>query len=102
MADMPTKKTVIEQKTVTQLFKAIDVENIPKQHKGNFNRNYETVLNAFRTAETKAIEIDCSAMGEDLKAESVAHSYRMKCKELKLSYIVQLHKDRNVVYLIKK
>lgn len=93
------KKNAIVQK---QLFKAIAISDIPKQHKGNFNANYETVISAFKSGNDKAVEIDVSAMGEDLKSESVAHSFRMKIKEMKLGYSVRLHKDRNVVYLVKK
>lgn len=88
--------------TINDLFSAIEVGNIPKMHKGKFNENYETVLSAFVSSNSKAIAVNCANMGKELKALSVAHTFRAKIKEKSLRVKVQLNAQKEIVYLIKR
>lgn len=82
------------------LFEYEDIADIPKTHRGIQNPKYDEVLKAFKSAKREAVKVNCSVFGE-LKPTSIAHTFRERIKDSKLSMKVQLDAQNGSVHIKK-
>lgn len=84
-----------------KLFEFEDIANIPKTHRGKQNPKYDEVLEAFKSSKREAVKVNCSVFGNELKETSIAHTFRQRIKEAKLSMSVTLDTTNKLVYIKK-